>query len=704
MNLTLPTTHRLFSAAVALALGAAAATGCNTAELPDRTSGPSSSNSEEEQTATAKQTLGESNNAVSFGGAASTSIPSYHERLTLHLMNRMRMDPEAFGLKYPMMHPRAGEFIDPVTPFATDPGMIEAGRWQGRHALKNSCMCPQGPMAGPPGKNTCCDMVRKDGKVQCASSIVKCDHPKATEEQRRWKLLATGTSGIKDEFYVNQNLPADQALPALPGDLLASQMAGNALYFIDSSTKYFGVAQTSRPAPPEKCQPPSDPCQVGTCTNLSTGANLCNPDENPECSGVCKGPGCNGVCETEDSETGETRPVSCTLPTPPDPNECQPSKYPKGYYVSFLQGNGSGPVPTLLNGLHMKLGYTQTQDGTIDAFGTTPPDKQTFSVHYFEPSGDAQSANVVVGGQCHSMQVTKRNVTGGDASGGDAGATADASSTDADVSVDADAGPKKRIFGLRYGANVGLQAGCHRYVFSFTDADGFVHTYPSYGSLGAKLVEVSTEGGDTIAIPTVNDENCPIWSPNRPSMSCLPEGDQCVAGETRQCYTGRDNTRGRGICGLGTEECENGRWTGTCKNQTLPDSEETCGDGKDNDCNGFVDEGCDDGGEDAGGSDSDGGMSPTGGDTGPSTDTNTDDDGGTTPDAGGTGGDTTGGSTSDGGGSGSADTGGSSDDNDDDDDAENRGCGCSAPSDGVPPMMPSVFAFALGVLALRRRG
>ena len=700
MNLTIPTTHRLSSAVVALAMGAAAAAGCNTAELPDRTSGPSSSKSGADQTATSKQALGESNNAVSFGGAASTSIPSYHERLTLHLMNRMRMDPKAFGLKYPMMHPRAGEFIDPVGPFTTDPGIIEAGRWQGRHALENSCMCPQSPMAGPPAKNTCCDMVRKDGKVQCASSIVKCSHPKATEEQRRWNLLATGTSGIKDEFYVNQNLPADQAVPALPGDLLAAQMTQNALYFIDSSTKFFGVAQTSRPAPPEKCQPPTDPCQVGTCTNLSTGENLCNPDENPECSGVCKGPGCNGVCETEDSETGETRPVSCTLPTPPDPNECKPSKYPKGYYVSFLQGNGSGPVPTLLNGLHMKLGYTQTQDGPLTAFGTTPADKQTFAIHYYEPSGDAKSANVVVGGQCHSMQVSKRNATGGETAGGDAGMSPDATSSDA--STDPDAGPKKRIFGLRYGANISLQKGCHRYVFSFTDADGFAHTYPSYGSLGAKLVEVSDDDGNTIVIPTANDENCPIWSPNRTSMSCLPKGDQCIAGETRQCYTGRDNTRGRGICGLGTEECKNGRWSGTCKNQVLPESEETCGDNKDNDCNGFVDEGCEDEGGDAGGSDPDGGMNTTGGDTGPSADTTTD-GGGTSPDAGGTTGDTSGGSTNDAGGSGSADTGGSNGGGGSDDEPDESGCGCSASTGNFPPMMPSALAFGLGFVALRRR-
>lgn len=55
---------------------------------------------------------------------------------------------------------------------------------------------------------------------------------------------------------------------------------------------------------------------------------------------------------------------------------------------------------------------------------------------------------------------------------------------------------------------------------------------------------------------------------------------------TQFCYTGPPNTIGRGSCHPGFTQCVNGKIA--CKNQQLPEAE-AC-DGKDNDCNGKVDD------------------------------------------------------------------------------------------------------------------
>ncbi|TNE47645.1 MAG: hypothetical protein EP343_18995 [Deltaproteobacteria bacterium] len=55
----------------------------------------------------------------------------------------------------------------------------------------------------------------------------------------------------------------------------------------------------------------------------------------------------------------------------------------------------------------------------------------------------------------------------------------------------------------------------------------------------------------------------------------------------RQCYTGPGQTRRKGLCRGGFQECANGSWL-PCQSQTLP-SKEVC-DGQDNDCNGSIDE------------------------------------------------------------------------------------------------------------------
>ena len=68
----------------------------------------------------------------------------------------------------------------------------------------------------------------------------------------------------------------------------------------------------------------------------------------------------------------------------------------------------------------------------------------------------------------------------------------------------------------------------------------------------------------------------------------------CSIGATQPCYPGDPSLAGVGICLLGTQVClatsdEFGQW-GTCTGATPPE-EEAC-DGRDNDCDGTTDDGC----------------------------------------------------------------------------------------------------------------
>ncbi|MGB9599253.1 MAG: MopE-related protein, partial [Myxococcota bacterium] len=65
----------------------------------------------------------------------------------------------------------------------------------------------------------------------------------------------------------------------------------------------------------------------------------------------------------------------------------------------------------------------------------------------------------------------------------------------------------------------------------------------------------------------------------------------CKTGDKRSCFSGTDSQRNKGICRDGEQICTNGRW-GECKNEILPESDETCGNQKDDNCNGITDEGC----------------------------------------------------------------------------------------------------------------
>ncbi|HAA55559.1 MAG TPA: hypothetical protein DCE42_12430 [Myxococcales bacterium] len=81
-----------------------------------------------------------------------------------------------------------------------------------------------------------------------------------------------------------------------------------------------------------------------------------------------------------------------------------------------------------------------------------------------------------------------------------------------------------------------------------------------------------------------------------PSVEVCDGNDNDCDGKTdedvpdRVCYSGAPNTTNIGACQSGTQTCQNGSWS-LCRNEVLP-STEIC-DGKDNDCNGKVDDNLD---------------------------------------------------------------------------------------------------------------
>ena len=65
----------------------------------------------------------------------------------------------------------------------------------------------------------------------------------------------------------------------------------------------------------------------------------------------------------------------------------------------------------------------------------------------------------------------------------------------------------------------------------------------------------------------------------------------CNAGDTQPCYGGPAGTEGVGECKGGTKACVSGQWDATCAGEVLPSGAADVCDGKDEDCNGSVDDG-----------------------------------------------------------------------------------------------------------------
>ena len=115
--------------------------------------------------------------------------------------------------------------------------------------------------------------------------------------------------------------------------------------------------------------------------------------------------------------------------------------------------------------------------------------------------------------------------------------------------------------------------------------------YSQAGYVGSCLVCIFPLPACTVG----QTRSCSAGCPNGGTQTCTNgqwgtcQCNECADGQTQPCYAGPAGTRGVGICQAGTQSCVNGHWASACQGEVIMQTE-TC-DGKDNNCNGDIDEG-----------------------------------------------------------------------------------------------------------------
>ena len=104
---------------------------------------------------------------------------------------------------------------------------------------------------------------------------------------------------------------------------------------------------------------------------------------------------------------------------------------------------------------------------------------------------------------------------------------------------------------------------------------------------------IAAGGGDCAEPETlVDDEDGKCDSKDNDCDGEVDEGCTCNPGDREACYTGPTGTAGTGICKKGARTCEDAGVWGACEGETVPEMQEMCGNDEDDDCDGHKNEGC----------------------------------------------------------------------------------------------------------------